>query len=473
MIYVIADDLTGATDTGAQFSKQGYNTHVVIASEANPLSLPNSANLSEDSDVLVIDTETREVDAITARNRIRSVLKAIHIGDKDRVYKKVDSTLRGNIGVELDECLKAFKKDICLFTPSFPSNRRITVEGYVIVQDQPLGLSEYYTGELDPGEASYIPSLLKHDTDFPIARIDLKDVIRGRNSILSKIRELHALGKKILVVDSINETQLHEILKSSFEFDGSVLYSGSAGLARALSRCYEGKRHAQILTAQSQKPLVIVSGSMRTIAQRQLEYLKRKAAPVEISLDVEQLLGQRNPYLAQCTAHTIQAIHDGHHVVIHPDFLYLDKHVNSKVLLKYQLDFRNLGLAIQRFLGELTSNIIENTLINTLILTGGDTAIGICSALQIYHLNIVAELLPGIPLSVGQSKSTHNLNIVTKAGGFGDENALYTLLETLMQHGAERFVNGNHQSDRREATLEIVGENFKALEWFTKQIPES
>lgn len=439
MIYVIADDLTGATDTGAQFSKQGYNTHVVIVSEAGYQSLLNSGNPTEDIDVLVIDTETREVDAATARDRIRSVLQNIQIRDEDIVYKKVDSTLRGNIGVELDECLKALKKDICIFTPSFPSNKRITVEGYLIVQDQPLGLSEYYTGNLDPGEASYIPSLLKQDTDFPIARIDLKEVIRGKNVILREIRELHSLGKKILVVDSINKEQLHEILKSSFEFDGSILYSGSAGLANALSKCYQGKRHAKIRTAQNHKSLVIVSGSMRTIAQRQIEYLKRKVELLEVSLDVEQLLKQRSPYLAQCTANAIQALRDGHHVVIHPDFLYLDKRVNDKLLLKHQLDFRSLGLAIQSFLGELTSNIIEDTLINNLILTGGNTAIGVCSALGIYHLNIVDELLPGIPLSIGQFKDNIKLKIVTKAGGFGDENALYTLLEKLMQQQLERL----------------------------------
>jgi uncharacterized protein YgbK (DUF1537 family) len=433
MIYIIADDLTGATDTGAQFSKQGYNTQVVIVSEADSRSSPHSGHLTEDIDVLVIDTETREVDAASARNRIRSVLRDIHFRDEDIVYKKVDSTLRGSIGVELDECLKALKKDVCIFTPSFPQNKRITVEGYLIVQDQPLGLSEYYTGNLDPGEASYIPSLLKQQTDFPIACIDLKEVIQGKGAILEKIRELYQRGKRILVVDSINREQLQGILKSSFEFDGSVLYSGSAGLANALSGLYEGKRHTKINTAQGRKPVLIVSGSMRTIAQRQLEYLKRKVELFEVSLDVEQLLKQRSPYLAQCTADAIQALRAGHHVVIHPDVVYLDKHVNDTVLLTHQLDFRSLGLAIQRFLGALTANIIEDTLINNLILTGGDTAIGVCSALGIYHLNIVDELLPGIPLSIGQFKGNINLKIVTKAGGFGEEETLDVLFEKLVQ----------------------------------------
>jgi uncharacterized protein YgbK (DUF1537 family) len=432
VIYVIADDLTGANDTGVQFAKQGYNTHVVIISGTDSRSLPTSGSLTENIDVLVVDTETRDTDTSTARTRIRHVLENLNPADEDIIYKKIDSTLRGNIGAELDECLKALKKDICIFTPSFPQNKRITVEGYLIVQDQPLGLSEYYTGDLDPEEASYIPSLLQHDTDFPIAKIDLKDVIQGKNVIRKKIQELHSLGKKILVVDSINRRQLHNILKSSFEFDGSVLYSGSAGLANAFPECYESKRHTKIDSNQNGGLVLIVSGSMRSIAQRQIEYLKEKIDLFDVGVNIEQLLTHRNLYLEQRATDAIQALRDGYHTIIHPYPLYFDKQVTETILLKHQLDFRGLGLAIRSFLGELTASIVERVPASNIILTGGDTAIGVCSALGIYNLNIIDEFLPGIPLSIGQFKGSLNLKIVTKAGGFGEDDTLYVLLEKLV-----------------------------------------
>jgi hypothetical protein len=128
MVYIIADDLTGATDTGVQFAKQGYKTHVVIVSKASSRSLADSGRLSENVDVLALDTETRETDKETARMRISSVLKGMSLRDDDLVYKKVDSTLRGNIGIELEESLNVLNKDGCLFTPSFPPTQRITVE---------------------------------------------------------------------------------------------------------------------------------------------------------------------------------------------------------------------------------------------------------------------------------------------------------------------------------------------------------
>ena len=73
--------------------------------------------------------------------------------------------------------------------------------------------------------------------------------------------------------------------------------------------------------------------------------------------------------------------------------------------------------------------------IRNLILTGGDTAIGVCEKLGIHQLTIVEELLPGIPLSVGRLKTHGDVNIVTKAGGFGEENALYVLLKNLCIKG--------------------------------------
>jgi uncharacterized protein YgbK (DUF1537 family) len=445
MIYVIADDLTGATDTGVQFSKQGYNTQVIIASEFDFQKVTHSGKLYEENDVLVIDTETREADSPTTRKRIKHILQHTPVTDNDIVYKKVDSTLRGNVGVELDECLKVLKKDLCIFTPSFPSNQRITVEGYLIVQDQPLGLSEYYTGNLEPGEASYIPSLLQHETDFPIARIDLKYVIQGTQVIFRKIRELFSAGKKILVVDAINESQLSDILKSSFDVHGSVLYAGSAGLANALSELYNGAKHIRTTPRHIRKPVLVVNGSMSSITRRQIDHVKKSVNLCNIVIDVERLLSIRERHLQELLSRAHEALQDGQHVLIYPDPLYLEEQNNQQILSKYHLNFRELAIHIRDFLGALTADILEYAPLKNVILTGGDTAIGVCSALGIYNLNIMDELLPGIPLCTGFFKEKALLNIVTKAGGFGEENALTLLIDKLT-----RFKTQQEEKQRGE-----------------------
>ncbi|MDY0093462.1 MAG: four-carbon acid sugar kinase family protein [Candidatus Vecturithrix sp.] len=437
MIYVIADDLTGANDTGVQFSKQGYATHVAILSETRfqyPADLKKLVNASQQEaiDVLVIDTETRDADAVTARARIRSVIESLNPAPEDIVYKKVDSTLRGQIGVELDECIRLLDKDVCVFTPSFPQAKRITVGGYLIVQDQPLGLSEYYSGDLTPEDASFIPSLLQAETTFPIARLDLREVIKGREAILEGIQGAAGTGNKILIIDALNDTQLQNILASSFAYSGSVLYAGSAGLANSLSTMYNGHRRQRPPAKKFSAPVCIVSGTRRSIVQQQIAYLQKNLKVSACMLDVAQIFKQREALLEHTTIDVVRGLQRGNHLLLYPDPRYQTKQAMQVLLAESSGDLRTLEVSIRTFFGELIARIMDVHPIRNLIMTGGDTAIGVCSALLIDHLSIVDELLPGIPLSVGRYRDAFDLNIVTKAGGFGDEDTLYSLIQHLV-----------------------------------------
>ncbi len=352
MIYIIADDLTGATDTGVQFSKQGYHVQVVIVPDSQHV--VNVEDVCCDADVLVIDTETRERESSAARHRIRHILQHLPVSENDIVYKKIDSTLRGNIGVELDECLKVLNKDICLFTPSLPSNKRISVAGYLIVRDQPLGLSEYYSGSLDPEEASYIPSLLASGTDVSITRIDLKHVMRGEKKILQQMHALSGAGAKILVVDAINDTQLEQILKSSFEFEGSILYAGSAGLANAISGLHQGATHRSSSSKHGENLVLIVSASMSTVTRRQIEQLIQHVQLCTITVDIKKLLSSSERYMETLAAVACQALQERRHTLVYPDPRYLETVRNQKLSAEHHLTFRELGVNIRDFLGILT-----------------------------------------------------------------------------------------------------------------------
>jgi D-threonate/D-erythronate kinase len=57
-----------------------------------------------------------------------------------------------------------------------------------------------------------------------------------------------------------------------------------------------------------------------------------------------------------------------------------------------------------------------------LVLTGGDTAIGVLGAFGVTALELVEEIEAGVPLSM--SVGAIALPVVTKAGGFGGPNAL-------------------------------------------------
>ena len=72
MKYIIADDLTGANDTGVQFTKKGYNTKVSIFNKQSTIII------SDNLDVFVVDTETRELKSKIAREKLRNILKKLN-----------------------------------------------------------------------------------------------------------------------------------------------------------------------------------------------------------------------------------------------------------------------------------------------------------------------------------------------------------------------------------------------------------
>jgi len=425
MHYIIADDLTGANDTGVQFSKKGYNAIVSILEESGNIIIPH------ETDVLVIDTETREVDAKTACQRVRNVLKKLNFSDKDIFYKKIDSTLRGCIGAELEEMMNFLEKDVCVLTPTFPSHQRITIGGYLIINGKPLGLTKYYSGDLKAGDASFIPFLLRQQTSLPIARIDFTDVTKGQGVILKKLNKLHKEGNRIIIVDASEEEHLKDIFDSIVKFEGSVLCAGSAGLANYFPEIYNKNRSFELNMEKNKGPILIVGGSRNPITKYQITHLKGEIDFFDLNIDIEQILSNKKTILNHYLTDSITVIKNGQHLVIHTEPLYNDKeNINNKLMQKCSLSFRELELTIRKFLGELTAKIVRNSPARNLILTGGDIALGVCSALAIQNLNIVAELLPGIPLSTANLKN-YNLKIVTKAGGFGEKDTLFKLIKKL------------------------------------------
>lgn len=425
MNYIIADDLSGANDTGVKFAKKGYNAVVSITTNQSTFLIPDKI------DVFVVDTETRELEERPARKKVKSILEKLSIDQDDFVYKKVDSTMRGNIGAEIEEIMKFLQKDICVFSPSFPSHQRVTIDSCLVVDQKPPGKGEYSSHQLNQEEYSFIPSILEKQTDFSIGQICLKDIAKGQIAILSKINELHKKGNKIIVLDSTIENHLKDIFNSGLKFGGSVLFSGSAGLANhfPINNNRPEKLKANIENIKS--PVIVVAGSRNYIVGQQISYLKNSLNLPEIKIELEQAFSDRERLLENDIAKSIEFVNAGQDLLIYTDSIYNERHsINKKLMVKYHLSFRELEIEIKKIFGKLAAEIIRQTNARNLILTGGDVALGVCEELKINNMNILDELLPGIPL-MSANDENRTLHIITKAGGFGKADTLYLLIKEL------------------------------------------
>ncbi|MGL4310197.1 MAG: four-carbon acid sugar kinase family protein [Paracoccaceae bacterium] len=129
-LVIVADDLTGALDAAAPFADKGMKVRVATCPDA-------LATAIHDADVLAVSTRSREIAADAARDAVARVVAAVP--SDTRLFKKVDSRLKGNIAAEL----AAFAPGPVLAVPALPDFGRLVKDGMVcgFGVDRPLSVA--------------------------------------------------------------------------------------------------------------------------------------------------------------------------------------------------------------------------------------------------------------------------------------------------------------------------------------------
>ena len=133
----VADDLTGANATGVLFKKNGFDTLTLLRSSVDPTASP------AECDCLILRTDSRSVSFEDAYKRVRGALSSL-MGPEVRLYaKRIDSTLRGNLGSETDAFLDTLGLEyIAVCVPCFPRSGRVIVGSHPMVNGVPLRKTE-------------------------------------------------------------------------------------------------------------------------------------------------------------------------------------------------------------------------------------------------------------------------------------------------------------------------------------------
>jgi uncharacterized protein YgbK (DUF1537 family) len=105
----------------------------------------------------------------------------------------------------------------------------------------------------------------------------------------------------------------------------------------------------------------------------------------------------------------------------------------------FQEHFSGKERAIPASLGKVTARLLGKIRLGGLVLTGGDLAMGVCRELGASALRVEEEVLPGIPCSTLTDGPFRGLRLVTKAGGFGERDALWRITQ---------YLRGNYESQK-------------------------
>ena len=182
-LLIIADDFTGALDTGVQFTKVGIKTKVLVNTELN-------LDQNSDVEVLVLNAETRHLEKKQAYDIIYRLIKSAEKAKFPFIYKKTDSALRGNIGSELAAVLNASEDSILSFIPAFPSMDRITKEGIQYINSVPVSESVFGRDPFEPVKYNSVKEIIQSQSAVCVNEIKENTLKRPSKKNILEFEEI-------------------------------------------------------------------------------------------------------------------------------------------------------------------------------------------------------------------------------------------------------------------------------------------
>jgi len=411
-LVIIADDFTGAMDTGVHFAKKGIKTFVTTETKIE------KCDDFYDSQVLVIDTETRHLSKELAYSIVKDIVKNLKNIPNLCFYKKTDSTLRGNIGSEIEGFLDGLGENEAHFIPALPQNKRTTINGYHYVEGILLENTSFGKDPLNPIKESYIPNILASQSD-----VNVKVVNQNK---YEEIFKNSSSGKTIYVYDCQSEDELKAI-GSFLKGNNKLQYTcGCAGFAEILSNFMVFDKNERTNLNKSDK-LLFISGSVNERSLKQVAYSKSKGYPYH-KLTPEETLCENireNTNYKETLNRISQNLMTHNKLLIMTLDIYDEINESRNYAIKNGICSDKIGSKIANNLGKLVKDIIDKTNIENLVIFGGDTLMGVANHLDLIGIIPQDEISLGVVYGKLKSKNkNYGINIVTKAGGFGDDEII-------------------------------------------------
>lgn len=387
-VLIVADDLSGAGDSGVPFALREMRTLLALDDAG-------------DAEVFVADTDSRHLESDLAAKR---VLETLHGHAAGRVlFKKIDSTLRGNIAAELGAVLEYCSGAGILLCPASPATGRTVLGGVVHIDGVPLHHTNAWELESDPAPAD-IASVLG---ELRVRHVALASV-RGKPAQL-RARVAELLGEAdVVICDAVSEADLRAVVTAGAAAPTPPVWAGSAGLADALAE--ELRPGGDIEPPPPiDGPALAVVGSAHQVARQQADFLAEHFTHTR-RIPARNLVRSNASAVARLAEQICEELSTGDVLVT------VDGPVDA-----------GLARRLNTTLAEVCAPAAQRA--GLLVLTGGETARAVLSRRGVSGLRLLNELEPGVVLS--RTVEPQPGYIITKAGAFGAPDSLYRAVNAV------------------------------------------
>ena len=395
---ILADDFTGACDTAVAFLRNDRAVAVALPGAVLP-----------EAPVLALDTASRALNPAAAQQAVRGALTRLAAAGVTLAFKKVDSTLRGQSGIEL-AALQSPDRPV-LFCPAFPATGRTVVNGRLLVHGRPLHETEFGgTAEIAAHLAPWAPGPLHH--------VALPSV-RSPGALAAAVA---ALGAGWAVLDAETEADLDAIVAVGLQAPVLPLFAGTGGLGAALARAWFGAAVVTVTTPPG--PGLLLAGSRHPATLAQVAAMPALVFPLPgmppaaaAAARLAWVRGGRpaGPRPAEVLGVAVRAA-------------VAELAAGRSVLVRAPEAEEEPGAVDRRF-AALTYAVLQQQPPGWLFATGGETARSACAALGAHVIELAGERCPGVVQGRLADGPQAGLPLIAKAGGFGAPDLLARLVQ--------------------------------------------
>ena len=416
---VIADDLTGSNATCSLFKKIGLRAASILKLQGD---------INYDVDVISYSTASRGLDKEEAYKKVSEAIKILKNKDVLVYNKRIDSTLRGNIGTEINAMLDNLEDDrIAVVIPAYPDSGRIVVNKTMLVNGVLLENSDAGKDPKTPIKTSCVESLIQKGIKYSSTYFTLSDIEQPIEEIVKKIQE--AIKKsRVLIFDAVNNEDIIKISKAIINSDINIVTVDPGPFTLYYSKELQKKNHLE-------KKILMVIGSVTATTKKQIEYILQEEDIFLVKMKVEDFF-EKETCLKEIER-VIAYIKKG--IVSYDLFLVTTSPIGDEKKADLQKLAENLNTTVEEI-----SKIIANTLTETIVKilketekfegvysSGGDITIALLEKLKAIGVEIREEVIPLAAYGRIIGGDFPNLKLVSKGGMVGDEKTIKLCLHKI------------------------------------------
>lgn len=440
---IIADDMTGSNVSNSLLAKDGY--------KVGTISNMDELNVYKEYDALGIHTDSRSVTSKEAYEIVKKKLLKLKNLETSFFTKRIDSTLRGNNGAELDAMMDILDNDVvAVVVPSFPDSGKIVIGNYMLVNGIPLELTDVKNDPTSPVNTSRVINVFKEQTNREIAVISMETVLEGKEAIKDTILAVKENGAEIILIDACTNEDIEIIAKATLESKLKFI-----AVDPGTFTYYLVKNSKEKGKYKNQQKILFVIGSVSNIAISQIARFRAEHNPYVVRINAKALLDAEKREVEKNRIENVVLSHLKDYEMF---LLATMTEKEEKIDLnfeaeKYGLSKQEASTIISKHTADI-GNRVAKTLGNTLgglYTSGGDITKAFLELTGTSGIQIKGEIIPLAVYGTIMGGELHGKSIVTKGGLIGDEYTLSQCAEYL-----HTKISGRYYEEKVEQELKQI-----------------